>query len=202
MKLDHLAIAATVLEDGVAFVEAAFGVTMAPGGAHGAMGTHNRLLSLGPDLYLEVIAIDPAGRDPGRPRWFDLDRFVGLPRLSNWIVACDDLRAGLAAAPEGTGEVVELQRGDLTWSMAVPASGVLPYDGVAPALIQWHGGAHPAPRLPDVGCRLIALEVVHPEGAALAAHFPDMDGPVSIAIGPTPGLRATFETPKGRVTLA
>jgi len=200
MELDHLAISAGTLGEGVAFVEALFGVTLAPGGVHDAMGTHNRLLSLGPDLYLEVIAIDLDGRAPGRPRWFDLDRFAGLPRLTNWIVRCDDLSAGLAQAPIGTGVVMELQRGDLSWRMAVPDSGVLPFDGVAPALIQWRSAAHPAGRLPDVGCRLVALEVVHPEAAVLGGYFPALD--VAFVTGPQPGLRATFDTPNGCVTLA
>ena len=35
------------------------------GGRHPHMGTHNRLLSLGPDLYLEVIAVDPDARSAG-----------------------------------------------------------------------------------------------------------------------------------------
>ena len=201
MQLDHLAICAGNLDDGVAFAEALFGVELAPGGTHEVMGTHNRLLSLGPDVYLEVIAIDPAGRDPGRPRWFDLDRFEGLPRLTNWIVRCDDLEATLAQAPEGTGAIMELERGDLRWRMAVPDSGVLPFDGLAPAVIEWQGAAHPAPRLPDRGCRLVSLEVGHPAGADLAAHYPGLVGPVHISSAAS-GLRATFDTPKGRVTLA
>ena len=61
------------------------------------MATHNRLLGLG-DLYLEVIAADPSAPRPAWPRWFDLDRFTGAPRLTNWICACDDLEAAVAAA--------------------------------------------------------------------------------------------------------
>ncbi|WP_102108822.1 VOC family protein [Oceaniglobus roseus] len=198
-ELDHLAVSAASLADGVAFVEAALGVTLAPGGVHEAMGTHNRLLSLGPGLYLEVIAVDPAGRDPGRPRWFDLDRFEGPPRLTNWILRCDDLAAGLARAPRGTGEIMALRRGDLAWRMAVPARGVLPFDDLAPALIQWEGAAHPAARLPEAGCRLEGLEVRHPRASALAEVFGDVAG-VSFTDGPA-GLRARFATPKGRVVL-
>ena len=37
------------------------------------MGTHNALIKLGPALYLEIIAIDPDGTAPPRPRWFELD---------------------------------------------------------------------------------------------------------------------------------
>jgi hypothetical protein len=57
--LDHLVVAARTLEEGAAWVTGRLGVSMAPGGKHALMGTHNRLLSLGARAYLEVIAIDP-----------------------------------------------------------------------------------------------------------------------------------------------
>ena len=71
--VDHLVVAAPDLDSGSAWLEAKFGARLAPGGCHAAMGTHNRLLRLGPTLYLELIAIDPAAPKPGRSRWFGLD---------------------------------------------------------------------------------------------------------------------------------
>ena len=50
--LDHLVVAATSLAEGSQWVEERLGVTTDPGGHHTAFGTHNRLLSLGPDCYL------------------------------------------------------------------------------------------------------------------------------------------------------
>lgn len=76
MKLDHLAVSARALDEGVAHVEAALGVRLAGGGKHPYMATHNRLLGLG-DIYLEVIAPDPEAQAPNWPRWFDLDNFWG-----------------------------------------------------------------------------------------------------------------------------
>ena len=106
LALDHIAISAETLEAGADWVEMALGVPLAGGGKHPHMGTHNRLLSLG-DLYLEVIAIDPAAPMPAHPRWFDLDHFAGPPRLTNWICRTSDLDAALAAAPKGTGTATE-----------------------------------------------------------------------------------------------
>ena len=100
--IDHLAVVAGRLEDGVSAVEDLLGVAMAGGGKHPLMGTHNRLLSLG-DLYLEVIAVDPDAPPPGRPRWFDMDRFTGPPLLANWVAGCDDLAAEVALGPVGIG---------------------------------------------------------------------------------------------------
>jgi hypothetical protein len=199
LRLDHLAISATRLEDGVALVERLLGVPMAGGGQHAAMSTHNRLLSLG-DLYLEVIAIDPAAPPPGRPRWFDLDRFSGLPRLTNWIVATDDIDAALAGGPPGWGVPMSLARGDYRWQMAVPEAGCLPYDNACPALIQWHGPLHPAPALPDHGLRLNRLEISHPDAMVLQGVLALADPRVIFVAGPI-ALRAVIDTPQGPVTL-
>ena len=90
--LDHLAIVAPDLDTGCAFVTRALGVDLQPGGAHPRMGTHNRLLRLGPDIYLEVIAIDPSAQRPDRPRWFGMDDldFDAPPRLATWVARTDD----------------------------------------------------------------------------------------------------------------
>ena len=98
LTLDHLAISALTLEDGTEWAEAALGVVLQNGGQHLHMATHNRLLGLG-DIYLEVIAPDPSRPKPQYPRWFDLDRFTGPPRLTSWIARCDDLATERAASP-------------------------------------------------------------------------------------------------------
>lgn len=202
MRLDHLAISATGLAEGVAFAEAALGVAFAAGGEHPAMGTHNRLLGMG-DLYLEVIAVNPAAPAPPQPRWFDLDQFSGPPRLTNWIVGCDDLDAALAGAPPGAGQPLALSRGDLRWHMAVPATGRLPFDNFFPALIEWQGQAHPAARLPDSGVRLLRLEIVHPQAAALRAALPGLTDPrLVLTAGPVARRCARFATPSGEREIA
>lgn len=196
LRLDHLAVSALTLEDGAAAVEDALGVALAGGGQHPHMATHNRLLGLG-DLYLEVIATDPAAAAPAWPRWFDLDHFTGPPRLTNWVAGCDDLAAALALGPAGTGVPVDLQRGDYRWRMAVPADGKLPFDGTYPALIQWQGALHPANTLPESGVRLTMLEIAHPQAQALRDALPLHDPRVHIVPGTAKAMRATFTTPHG-----
>ncbi|GHC45809.1 VOC family protein [Neogemmobacter tilapiae] len=203
LRLDHLAVSAQTLQEGTAWVEECLGVALAAGGKHAAMSTHNRLLSLG-DLYLEVIAIDPEASDPGRARWFDLDRFEGKPRLTNWVVACADMADALRLCPDGSGQPMDLARGDLRWQMAVPIDGILPFDGLFPALIAWQGAAHPSQRLPDQGIRLRQMELVHPQAEALKIGLKPLihDTRIKIVTGPAPAIHATFATPHGERTMA
>ncbi len=197
---DHLAVSAATLDEGASAVEAALGVPLEPGGAHPFMSTHNRLLGLGPGEYLEVIATDPAAPPPPHPRWFRLDQFSGPPRLTNWIVRVGDLDAALAAAPAGAGRAVDLERGAYRWRMGVPRDGCLPFDDAFPALIEWRGDLHPTARLTDRACRLLRLEVAHPEAAALRATLPLSDPRVVVVPG-VRALRATISTPHGERVL-
>jgi len=61
---------------------------MQPGGRHVRYGTHNTLLGLGDDLYLEVIAKDPAAAPYDGPTWFGLDDFTG--RAAPWQLDLPD----------------------------------------------------------------------------------------------------------------
>lgn len=198
LELDHIAVAAGVLQEGVAAVEDALGVSLSGGGEHPLMGTHNRLLGLG-DVYLEVISINPEAPALDHPRWFDLDHFTGKPRLTNWICRTDDLKGAIKVSPDGIGQPVALTRGDLRWQMLVPASGQLPFDGAYPALIRWDGAAHPAAILPDAGCRLRRFEIYHPQAAALQQVVENgfTDTRVAIMQSETQHFRAEIETPHG-----
>ena len=66
LKLDHLTIIAPSLDQGLAHVRQQLGADMPPGDKHPEMGTHNRLLRLGDDVFLELIAIDPDAAAPRR----------------------------------------------------------------------------------------------------------------------------------------
>ena len=201
-KLDHLVVTAATLASGVDLVETTLGQPMDGGGDHVAMGTHNRLMSLGPEDYLEVIAVNPDATAPGRPRFFDLDNRTGAAALTNWVLRVDDLSEALDLSPAGTGQGVALSRGPYAWRMAVPADGKLPFDGLFPSLIQWDS-AHPAPAIPDGGARLISLTLTHPEAGALAAALAPLfsDPRVSVVEGPV-GLSARIRSAGSEVTLA
>lgn len=190
--LDHIAIAATALNDGTAWVAEKLGVTLQPGGKHDRFGTHNTLLGMG-DLYLEVITLDPDAPPTGRPAWFGLDHFTGPPQLANWICRAPDLQKHAAI----TGPAIALTRGDLSWQLTGPDDGSLPYGGAFPTLIQWDkGSAHPTARLADSGVRLTHWQVFHPEADKIAGLIDVPDPRVSFTVGPA-GFRARFDTPNG-----
>ncbi|WP_298359288.1 VOC family protein [uncultured Litoreibacter sp.] len=173
LKLDHLAVSCEALDAGAAAIEQRLGISLEVQGEHPDMGTHNRLASTG-DIYLEVLAINPDAKGPNRPRWFNIDNFSGTPRLTNWILQTDDIEGVLANLPGGFGEPLALQRGDLKWRMAVPKTGILPWDGLGPAIIQWDAGQHPSATLPDCGLRLSRLTIHHP----MAVEMAELLGPL------------------------
>jgi hypothetical protein len=200
-ELDHLAVTCADLDAGTAHVQAALGLPLLPGGQHQRYGTHNRLLGLGSGLYLEVIAPDPAAPRPPYPRWFGLDA-AGAPRLSNWIARTADLTEALRQSPADAGDPVALTRGDLAWTIAVPADGHVPQSGGWPTLIRWTAGTHPSARLPDAQVRLTRLDILHPDADSLARSLPMTDHRLVFRTAPAPALRATFATPHGERVLA
>jgi len=200
-EIDHIVVAAESLAAGAAWVEARLGAATVAGGRHDAMGTHNRLLGLGPGLYLEVIAPDPAAPPPGRQRWFRLDERAGQgPALCAWVARTADLDAALAAAPPGAGVATAFARGAFRWRFGLTPDGRLPFADVFPALIEWQGAHHPAEGLPDSGCRLTGLILSHPDPAALRRALPVADPRIAVRAGP-PGLSARLATPSGEVLL-
>jgi len=204
IALDHLVVVARTLDEGTSYVEAVLGVSLSPGGQHPDMGTHNRLLSLGPDVYLEVVAVDDQALAPRHRRWFNLDSYSGSPRMTNWVCRTDDLEGALDRAPPGSGRIMGLSRGDLSWRMAVPEFGRLPFDDAMPALIEWPGNDLPNARLPDHGFRLSRLDVFHPDADGFLNAFPSMNRLDQVAVreGPEKRLIATISTPEGNRVLA
>lgn len=203
IRLDHIAIGCTDLDEGTAWAEAQLGVPLKDGGKHARYGTHNRLLGLGDGLYLEVIAVDPLAEHHG-PRWFGLEHFQGAPRLANWICATDAFDQTLAGAGGVAGTAVSLERGDLRWRIAVPDDGSLPMGGGYPTLIEWASGTrHPSDRLGPSGVTLLDWTVVHPQAEWLGAALPRRPAapPIHFETGPAPAFRARFSTPLGIRTL-
>ncbi len=199
--LDHLVVSADALETGSPILERALDAPLVGGGKHVRMGTHNRLLRLGADAYLEVIAVDPEATRPGHPRWFALDEpathalVANGPRLVHWVARVES--TVLPQLPFDVGVWESFQRGDLSWKLTVRGDGALPADGVVPSLICWSGAAHPSGRLPDAGVTLEALELEHPRAVDVQRQLELLGLPFRCAAAPIPRLTAHLRTPAG-----
>src|SRR3546814_13597415 len=98
------------------------GVAARPGGEHTRMGTHNMVLRLGDDVYLEVIAINPKALPLDRPRWFELDGSPSRsPRLATWVARATNIHDACAASQLSLGNIEAMTRGELTWKRNITA---------------------------------------------------------------------------------
>ena len=207
-EIDHLVFAAPTLALGIEHIADLTGATPRPGGKHAGMGTHNALVKLGERLYLEIIAIDPAGDKPTRRRWFDLDDgnliadLFDRPRLIHWVARTRDLEFAAKHAGYDPGPIIPFARGPYRWRITVPDDGKRPGRGVLPTLIQWES-SHPADALPDSGLTLEQLAASHSEPAVVRRSLE--------RLGLGDALRVTFDrdarlavmlrTPRGLVAL-
>lgn len=205
---DHLVVAALTLEQGCDWVEAKLGVRPQPGGKHVAMGTHNALVGLGKRFFLEVIAVDPEGVAPPRPRWFDLDEprmkaaLAEGPHLVHWVARTTDIEAWAARLAEH-GVVTPMTRGDMTWRITIPADGHRPGRGLVPTLIQWSDARHPADRLPDSGLRLAAIAGEHPTPELTRAEIATLglSDVLKVTYAKSPRLAMMLRSPRGTSVL-
>ena len=211
-RLDHLVVAAESLPQGAAFLRDLLGVEIPPGGRHATMATHNLLMQLGNDCYLEVIAIDPGAEPPPRPRWFDLDRrdmraaLSGGPRLITWVMNTPDIAGVVERAGFDIGTPTALGRDGLEWEIALTGDGRLLAGGLLPYCIQWHSSPHPSRAMADPGCRLQKLTAHHNRPDWIVSRLTALGAASLVEIeaipdSESPHLTAIIETPQGSVTL-
>lgn len=206
LKLDHLTVIAPSLPEGVAHVRDCLSLDVPFGSRHDYMGTHNHRLRLGRSVYLEIVALDPAGIEPGRARWFGLDNQEKVRtdwdegrRLRGWVASTKALGAVVSSYAAVFGEAVLLPASNPTFSFSIPADGSLPLEGAAPSLIDHHGDSSYVATIPDLGARLVSLTLEHPDPAAIRTFYRDLDidrAPTVLG-GPNVRYRAVIETPSG-----
>ena len=211
LSLDHLTVVAPTLAEGVEHVRACLNLDPPPGGSHPEMGTHNHLLRLGDDVYLEIIAVDPDAPAPAGPRWFGLGDAAAVRsdwdrgrRLRGWVAGTGDIAAILADHGSLLGIETRLSRGGRFFRFAVPTDGRLPLDGALPSVLQRDVPTTPAERLPDLGARVREFVLEHPEPASIAALYERLGvgGAPRIVEGPELRYHASIDTPRGPRTLS
>ena len=202
---DHFAVACQDLEEGVRYVESLTGVRAAPGGPHPGIGTHNALLSLGSDVYLEIIAADPEQDEPASPRPFGIDDHPG-PRLAAFAIhpgteeTIDSVADTIRSHGTDPGPVMSMSRvkpdgEEISWRLT-RANRV----GLVPFVIDWGATPNPATVTPG-GCSLVAMEGSDPHPSGIRALHQDLGLNSTIYDGPT-AIQIVLETPNGTVSLS
>jgi hypothetical protein len=203
MLIDHLIYAAPDLRAAVADVEERLGVRALDGGRHTGLGTHNALLALAPQTYLEIIAADPGQPQPSMPRPFDIDG-ISHSGLAGWALACDDIDATVARARRNgydPGEAIDGQRTGPTgtvlhWRMTPSRTA----DGLVPFLISWGGTEHPARSAPR-GVTLETFHLEHPDPPSVVPLLAALGADVEIRPAAIAALVARLRGPNGSVVL-
>lgn len=206
LHLDHISVIAPSLAEGVSHVRACLDLDVPFGQRHDYMGTHNHVLQLGDGVYLEIVALDPEGRAPGRPRWFGLDDQKRVRqaweegrRLRGWVARSDAIDVALAGREHIIGRKVALPTVNPSFDFAIPDDGSLPLDGAAPSLIDRRGKPRSMATIADLGARLRIFVCEHPDPPAIATLYRELavERSPTITRGPELRYRAWIETPSG-----
>ncbi len=160
-QIDHLILAINDLPAGIARFEKLTGVKPVDGGRHPHLGTHNALIALGPQLYLEILAPHPEMVLIDAMAWLrDIDHLEPM----GWAGSTTDMKDLIETLRSHGYETTEGSPGSrarpdgatLTWiTMGLTAPDI----PGAPFFIEWGPTSmHPATTSP-VGCTLEALGV-------------------------------------------
>ena len=205
IPVDHLVYATRDLDRGLEEIERLTGIAPTLGGRHPGRGTRNALVSLGADVYLEIIAPDPDQPPPPGGRWVGVDR-VNTSRLTTWAAKSHDLEELRRRAAEQGVQLGEIQSGSrqradgvtLAWRLTDPEP--LVADGVVPFFIDWGSSPHPA-RSAAQGASLASFHVEHPDASAVQRLMRALGLGVAVASARHAALVAVIDGLRGRIEL-
>ncbi len=208
VAIDHIVFACTDLAAGVAHIKDLTGVTAAPGGPHPGVGTYNALLSLGEDVYLEIIAPDPDQPTPDQPRPFGIDELGdSAGQLAAFCIhttppeTIDEVVATMAAHGFNPGPISAMSRlksdgEEIHWRLSRNAAA---NTRLEPFVIDWGDTTHPATVTPT-GATLISLNGSTAEPAAAKQLHSALGLAIEVSEG-ADEISAVIECPNGRIEL-
>jgi glyoxalase-like protein len=202
-SLDHIVLGSSDLERGIAWLEDRTGVRASVGGAHPGRGTHNALLQLGSQGYLEILAPDPQQSSPSRyPGLHTLEE----PRLIAWAARSMDIEAQAKMARAAGFAII----GPENNSRTRPDGRILHWRffrlqndraGLLPFFIEWsRDSVHPSEDAP-AGCRLDRFFLESQASDELCKACRDLGLEVVVEHGEKSLLRARISAPKGEIEL-
>jgi len=213
-SLDHLVYGVPDLEEGIDHLEKLLGVRAVFGGQHKGIGTHNALLALSKNSYLEIIAPDPLQQPYrhedrhrfGKSMWFGMHN-LSQPKLLTFAIKSNRIAEQLKQARQLGFPLGDVQNGSrdkpdgtrLSWQLTNPSQ--LIEGGIVPFLIDWGESAHPAESM-SATCELISLEATHPLAEDLNQKLSAMNVWMKCSKGEEKKLMATLKSPNGVVMLS
>ena len=205
LRFDHFIYAGRDLDTLSKQFENLSGVLPAKGGRHPGLGTRNALASLGPDVYFELLAVDPEqsaaldGTMGGR-----IDQLTS-PRLLAYMLNGQSLeRHQEVLARHGiTADLFDASRTTpdgrtLKWRLLVPHDN--PFGDFVPKFIDWLDTTHPATTSVP-GCTFDSFEIGHPDADRLAALFGQLGFNLPVQRADRGFFRLGINTPKGKLSL-
>ena len=166
-RIDHIVIGTSNLILGTSTLESKLSHQFSLGGEHKIMGTHNNLLKLQSNIYLEVIAKNPNADKLTRPRWFSLDenniieKIKDTPRALCWVLEVENIEDTVKNCGYNPGEILQLSRDSMNWKVTVPPDGKLIDNGILPILIEWNKDQHPSKKLSNSSVSLNKISLYH-----------------------------------------
>ena len=164
-KLDHIVFGALTLEEGTEFVESILQANLSEIGYHKDMGTHNRVIRISKEIYLEVVSIDPQSRNLKNRKWFNLDnsnlqtQLKKSPQIIGYVIENNDMNISKYYDP-----FFEASRANYKWQFAMPTyknnivDSEIIETGIIPSLISWKS-EKPVYKMKKNQFELISFEV-------------------------------------------
>ena len=164
-KLDHIVFGALTLDDGTKLVESMLQAKLSDIGYHKDMGTHNRVIRISEEVYLEVVSIDPQSKNFRNKRWFNLDdtnlhtKLKKSPQIIGYVIENNDVNVSKYYDP-----FFEATRANYKWQFAMPTYKNTSLDseiintGIIPSLISWKS-EKPIYKMKKNQFELISLEI-------------------------------------------
>ncbi len=164
-KLDHIVFGALTLEEGTELVESILQAKLSDIGYHKDMGTHNRVIRISEEVYLEVVSIDPQSRDLKNRKWFNLDnsnlqsQLKKSPQIIGYVIEKNDVNISKYYDP-----FFEASRANYKWQFAMPTyknkfiDSEIIKTGIIPSLISWES-EKPVYEMKKNQFELISLEI-------------------------------------------
>lgn len=203
--IDHLVYVVPNLEKGTNLFKKKLGCQVIFGGYHTTQGTKNALINLGNQQYLEILAIDGTSLILA-PRWMGVDVFE-MPQLTRWSLKSTDLQNDRQILQKHNKEMGQIQGGQrktnsgdlLTWQMIMPLAE--PAVEIVPFMTDWQQSAvHPTDQLPEE-CRLINIELMHPNPHSIQKIVDELQINYTIKKGARASIKTKIKSPNGIIII-